>query len=115
MTAFGNSPGFVPGGADPAWQTFEGDVRIRAAAGLVQLQISVDNGDGTFDISTVVLTGSLRDTRKGSVTRWPSYDGQGLPINFVTDADRVAAAQLKAQSKATIRTDSPVPVSGGRS
>ncbi len=48
-------------------------MRVRVAGGLVQIQISNDNGDGSYDIATVVLQGDLRDVREGSLTEWPSY------------------------------------------
>lgn len=88
MPAFGGSPGFLPGDADPAWIDLEDDVRVRVAARASTATGFVDSGDGTFDISNVLLNDAVRDTQKGSTTKWPSYTAQGYPTNFVTDAQR---------------------------
>ena len=100
---------------DPGWQEFEGAVRVRTVAGVVQLQISTDNGDGSWDIATVTLQGELRDVRKGSLTEWPSYTSEGLPSNFITDTERLASQELRARSGGGVVTRGPMlpPVSGG--
>jgi hypothetical protein len=58
---------------DPSWQSFTGTVRVRnnSTYGALELQVSHDNGDGTFNVSTFVLTGSFKDSRP-SATQWPA-------------------------------------------
>ena len=106
MSSFGTP--YVPPDADSGWTNLEGAMRVRANSGLVQIQVSVDNGDGTFSVSTVNLTGSLRDTRK-TTTKWPNFNAQGLPVGVVRTAkDQLAHDQSKIGGKVPVPTGPPV-------
>ncbi len=103
---------FPIGDADPAWVELTGTMRVRVAGGLVQLQVSKDNGNGTYDVATVILEGSLRDVRKASTTVWPSYNSQGYPTNFVTAGQLLQREVDQANSRGEVAAPDGPPVKG---